>query len=479
MLEFRAQRVNPIEVEGWTDRWGGSPSQQIAFLRSFPGPGVTTDPDEFGTDLNKHMNDALAQVGDRYGSDNLLVLMITDEHRQFDPDPRPPAQAEAFETFLAVRGDGVSRTMTIYAYWNDFPDEREFLFYDEERATSEVQTRWDRIEQIRIGVPPERFGDTEVPPLIEQKTLTVTFAGDGSGRVWSSPDGIDSAAGRTDAGFNRGAVVSLTVEPSGFGAFGGFGFAPGAGYGCGSGSTETTCVLTMDAARSVTLTFIAPPPFNWVPLLVGALVLALIAFVLRTWLLERYEVRDERGLLDRGTGVFPGRSKRIAVPNPADPNEAIGHLTVVRPLPFGLSRLRFVPVKGYTVTLEGRRRGRQATVGPARSKRGKRARAGFVLVAGQRKPERHVLRYLKGEAANHADAGEAAPGPDAADAPPSVNAGAVTLHVQHLVGAAKRKRKGKVMSSDASGQGGRRAGRAGRKGRRRVELSDMEEGAPG
>ncbi len=178
MLEFRARRVNPIEVEGWTDRWGGSPSQQMAVLQSFPSPGYT-DPALGGTFLDDHLNDALALVGDRYGSDNLLVLMVTDQHRQFGPDPRPPAQAEAFETFRAVRADGASRTMTIYAYWNDFPDEREFLFYDEERAASQAQTRWDRIEQIRVGAAPERFGDNEVPPVIPQEALSVASAGDG------------------------------------------------------------------------------------------------------------------------------------------------------------------------------------------------------------------------------------------------------------------------------------------------------------
>ena len=470
MLEFGQQRVKVVVPDQPFTH-----ASRLPLKEAYPEPFTNTPVHLQYLELEKHMDEALAEVEDLYRDRNLLMLVLHDGIEQGTITGLP--QAKDYRTYTARLSDELHRGFVVYFYWNDFPDERTFLYFDEASAEVMSESRSERVEaQDRGERPDEFFGDDDVPPAIPQETLSVTFAGDGSGRVWSAPDGIDTAAGHSSAGFNRGAAVSLTAEPSGFGAFGGFGFAPGASYGCGPGSSEVTCLLTMDAARAVTVTFVAPPPFNWVPLLLGVLLLALIAFVLRTWLLERYIVRDERGLLDRSTNVFPGRSKRIAVPNPADPNEPIGHLMVARPLPFGFSRLRFTPAKGYVVTLQGR--GRAAQRATSKKTKKKRASGAFHLLAGQRKPERHELRYRKG------DAGRTDGGPmdEASDVETSTTLtnGVIVLSVQHVSGStSKRKRKGRAKPSDANESGGGKLARTGRRSRRRFELTDTEEGAPG
>lgn len=88
--------------------------------------------------------------------------------------------------------------------------------------------------------------------------LTVTLAGAGTGTVVSDPAGIDvdkaDAATATFA-FAEGTEVVLTATPAAGSTFSGFTFPADATYDCEAGSATTTCVLTMDAAKSVTATF--------------------------------------------------------------------------------------------------------------------------------------------------------------------------------------------------------------------------------
>ena len=78
------------------------------------------------------------------------------------------------------------------------------------------------------------------------KTLDVTTDGTGTGSVTSSPAGIDCGSTCTND-FAFGTLVTLTATPDVSANFAGW-----TGAGCaGTG----TCVVTMDAARSVTATF--------------------------------------------------------------------------------------------------------------------------------------------------------------------------------------------------------------------------------
>jgi uncharacterized repeat protein (TIGR02543 family) len=76
-------------------------------------------------------------------------------------------------------------------------------------------------------------------------SLSVSKAGTGTGTVTSSPAGIDCGA-TCSASFDGGTVVTLTAAPDAFVTFDGW---SGACTGTGS------CVVTMDAAKSVTATF--------------------------------------------------------------------------------------------------------------------------------------------------------------------------------------------------------------------------------
>lgn len=81
--------------------------------------------------------------------------------------------------------------------------------------------------------------------------LTVLKAGSGDGTVTSLPGGIDCGA-VCSADYASGKVVTLTASPTGGSSFTGW-----TGTGCsGTGS----CVVTMDAAKSVTATFAPPGP---------------------------------------------------------------------------------------------------------------------------------------------------------------------------------------------------------------------------
>ncbi|MBI3802256.1 MAG: hypothetical protein HY282_00650 [Nitrospirae bacterium] len=76
-------------------------------------------------------------------------------------------------------------------------------------------------------------------------SMTVSKAGAGTGTVTSSPGGID-CGGTCSASFNSGASVTLTASPASDSTFTGW---SGACSGTGN------CVITVDAAKSVTATF--------------------------------------------------------------------------------------------------------------------------------------------------------------------------------------------------------------------------------
>jgi Divergent InlB B-repeat domain/WD40-like Beta Propeller Repeat len=80
--------------------------------------------------------------------------------------------------------------------------------------------------------------------------LTVTKAGGGGGTVTSSPAGIDCGTNCSQP-YDAGTMVTLTATPNLTSSFAGW-----SGGGCtGTGS----CVVTMDASKSVTATFDAKP----------------------------------------------------------------------------------------------------------------------------------------------------------------------------------------------------------------------------
>jgi len=80
--------------------------------------------------------------------------------------------------------------------------------------------------------------------LVEH-TLTVSKAGSGSGSVASSPAGID-CGGTCSASFTEGTIVTLTAVAAAGSTFTGWG---------GDCTGLSTCMVTMDQARSVTATF--------------------------------------------------------------------------------------------------------------------------------------------------------------------------------------------------------------------------------
>jgi hypothetical protein len=78
-------------------------------------------------------------------------------------------------------------------------------------------------------------------------TLTVMFAGTGSGAVSSSPAGINACSAKCSANFASGAQVTLMASPADGSTFAGW-----SGGGC---SGTGTCVVTLNAATTVTATF--------------------------------------------------------------------------------------------------------------------------------------------------------------------------------------------------------------------------------
>lgn len=89
------------------------------------------------------------------------------------------------------------------------------------------------------------------PPLPGIHTLTVGFAGNGTGRVTSNPAGID-CPGQCSTTYAQGTTVTLTATPGAASRFTSF---------TGTCSTpNTSCTLTMSAAASVIATFEQLPP---------------------------------------------------------------------------------------------------------------------------------------------------------------------------------------------------------------------------
>lgn len=84
---------------------------------------------------------------------------------------------------------------------------------------------------------------------VTTRLLTVTFQGTGGGSVHSSPSGISCSSGTTCAAapFNSGEIVTLTAAADVNSTFTGW-----SGSGC---SGTATCVVTMDAAKSVSAGF--------------------------------------------------------------------------------------------------------------------------------------------------------------------------------------------------------------------------------
>ena len=79
-------------------------------------------------------------------------------------------------------------------------------------------------------------------------TLTVDFAGNGSGTVTSSPAGL-SCAGTCSAGFASGTTVAITAVPNSGSSFGGW-------SGCDAVSPDgVVCTVTLTTNRTVTATF--------------------------------------------------------------------------------------------------------------------------------------------------------------------------------------------------------------------------------
>ncbi|CAN5703312.1 hypothetical protein BH18ACT17_BH18ACT17_07940 [soil metagenome] len=91
-----------------------------------------------------------------------------------------------------------------------------------------------------------RFSGT--PTTLE--TLTLTFAGDGAGRVLSDPPGVDCTSD-CEMGFAEDAEVTLTAQAEPGSVFSGW---------SGSCTGTATCEVTMDRSRSVGATFVVEDP---------------------------------------------------------------------------------------------------------------------------------------------------------------------------------------------------------------------------
>jgi hypothetical protein len=87
-------------------------------------------------------------------------------------------------------------------------------------------------------------------------TLSVTKAGTGSGTISSNPPGI-SCGTTCSASFNYNTAVTLTAAASTGSTFTGWG---------GACSGTGTCMVTMDAAKSVATTFTVGTYRTYLPL---------------------------------------------------------------------------------------------------------------------------------------------------------------------------------------------------------------------
>jgi hypothetical protein len=114
---------------------------------------------------------------------------------------------------------------------------------------------WSDDTCAQSGTAPCSFtvnGSVTVDPIfnVQTFTLTVSLAGTGSGSVTSEPQGINCGSGCSGI-FTGGTTVTLFASPTTGSVFAGW---SGACSGTGS------CVVTMNAAESVTATFNLPPP---------------------------------------------------------------------------------------------------------------------------------------------------------------------------------------------------------------------------
>jgi hypothetical protein len=91
---------------------------------------------------------------------------------------------------------------------------------------------------------------------LDEYTLSVVFAGGGSGAVSSNPPGIDTCTSDCSADFATGDVVTLTADPDDENIFTGW-----TGEGC---SGTDNCTVTMDQAREITAEFASGSGFPWI-----------------------------------------------------------------------------------------------------------------------------------------------------------------------------------------------------------------------
>jgi uncharacterized repeat protein (TIGR02543 family) len=83
-------------------------------------------------------------------------------------------------------------------------------------------------------------------------TFALTVTKTGAGTILSAPAGIDCGATCTSS-FNQGTSITLTATPAAGSSFTGW---------TGACTGTATCVITMDAVKTVTATFTANPPAN-------------------------------------------------------------------------------------------------------------------------------------------------------------------------------------------------------------------------
>lgn len=126
------------------------------------------------------------------------------------------------------------------------------------------------------------FGNAAPGAPSQNRTLTVSFAGNGTGRVTSNPAGID-CPGQCSAAYAQGTAVTLTATAGATSRFTSF---------AGTCSTaSTSCTLTLSAAASVVATFEQLP---------AASTLAITAVALR-------EARPGRSYSERAASATGGQ----------------------------------------------------------------------------------------------------------------------------------------------------------------------------
>jgi uncharacterized repeat protein (TIGR01451 family) len=104
---------------------------------------------------------------------------------------------------------------------------------------------------------PANNSATQDTTVVQSFTLTVTKDGTGGGTISSDPSGID-CGGVCSQKFASDTVVSLTATGSADSTFIGWG-------GACSGTDPNSCSVTLNAARSVTVTFNLTPDFAMTP----------------------------------------------------------------------------------------------------------------------------------------------------------------------------------------------------------------------